>query len=281
MISCKQLIFLRPVFIVLVTGALTSVASAQDRPANLDVPYVPTPHNAVARMLEMAAVGKNDFVIDLGSGDGRIAIAAARDRGARALGVDIDPARVREANENAKAAGVAGRVTFRQQNLFDTPIGEASVLTMYLLEKVNLQLRPRILSELRPGTRVVSHQFDMGEWKPDQHTAVDSRDIYLWIVPAKVDGRWEVTSGSRRFAIELKQTFQKIEGVATIDGRPVPLRNARLRGSLVQFTIDTGKWGRLALRGRVSGSTIEGIPVRSRATSGRYAAASWRATRRS
>jgi precorrin-6B methylase 2 len=280
MIVFKQLCF-RPVAVVLVTGALAGAVLAQERPFKLDVPFVPTPHAVVTRMLEMANVRENDFVIDLGSGDGRIAIAAARDRGARALGVDIDPARIEEANENAAKAGVAGRVTFRQLNLFDTPIGEASVLTMYLLESVNLELRPRILSELRPGTRVVSHAFDMGDWEPDQRAKVGGRDVYLWIVPAKIEGLWELNSGNRRFAVEFKQRYQKIEGTATIDGRSVPLRNAQLRGDVVQFAIDIDKEGPLALRGRLVGDAIEGMPAQDGAGSGPYATASWRATRRS
>ena len=170
-------------FIVISAAAL---AERGETPA-LDVPYVPTPPEVVERMLDMAEVKPDDFVIDLGSGDGRIAIAAAK-RGARAFGVDIDPQRVEEAQENARRAGMQGRVSFRRQNLFDTRIDEATVLTMYLLRKVNLELRPRVLDELKPGTRVVSHAFSMGDWKPDGHSEVGYRQVYLWIVPAKVAG---------------------------------------------------------------------------------------------
>jgi SAM-dependent methyltransferase len=281
MVPSKLPVRFRPLVLMLLVGAVTSTALAQDRPAKLDVPYVPTPPAVVARMLEVANVRQNDFVIDLGSGDGRIAIAAAKDRGARALGVDIDPARIREANENAKNAGVADRVTFRQQNLFETPIGEATVLTMYLLEEVNRRLRPRILAELRPGTRVVSHAFDMGEWEADQHSTVNGRDVYFWVVPAKVEGRWEVNSGNRRFDIDLKQTFQKIQGSASINGRSAPLRNAQLRGDMIQFTVQVGEEGPLALRGRVVGDAIEGLAAQGGTSSGSQAAPSWRASRRS
>jgi SAM-dependent methyltransferase len=281
MVPFKLPVRFHPFVLMLVAGAMTSAALAQDRPAKLDVPYVPTPPAVVARMLDLANVRENDFVIDLGSGDGRIAIAAAKDRGARAMGVDIDPVRIREANENAKNAGVAERVTFRQQNLFETPIGDATVVTMYLLEEVNIRLRPRILAELRPGTRVVSHAFDMNEWEADQHSTVNGRDVYFWVVPAKAGGRWEVNSGNHRFEIDLKQTFQKIQGSASINGRSTPLRNAQLRGDVIQFTVQVGEEGPLALRGRIVGDAIEGLPARDGASTGRGTAATWRATRRS
>jgi hypothetical protein len=152
---------------------------------SLDVPYVPTPQSVVDKMLDMANVTGEDYLIDLGSGDGRIPIAAATRFGTRGMGVDIDPARVHEAKANAVNARVADKVEFRKQDLFETDLGQATVLTMYLLPRVNLQLRPRILSKLKPGTRVVSHSFDMGDWKPDQKITVDGRKIYLWIVPER------------------------------------------------------------------------------------------------
>ena len=138
-------------------------------------------------MLELANVTKNDFLIDLGSGDGRIPITAAKRFGIKAMGVDLNPDRVHEAKVNAVNARVANMVEFRKQNLFETDISKASVLTMYLLPEVNLQLRPRILRELKPGSRVVSHSFDMGDWKPDKEVMVDGRTIYLWTVPEKKD----------------------------------------------------------------------------------------------
>jgi hypothetical protein len=152
---------------------------------SLDAPYVPTPPSVVAKMLEIAKVTGEDYLIDLGSGDGRIPIAAAKRFGAKAMGVDIDAARVQEAKTNAINARVADMVEFRKQDLFETDLSKATVLTMYLLPRVNLQLRPRILNDLKPGTRVVSHSFDMGDWKPDQKVKVDGRTIYLWIVPER------------------------------------------------------------------------------------------------
>jgi SAM-dependent methyltransferase len=149
----------------------------------LDVPYVATPQAVVDKMLEIANVTGDDYLIDLGCGDGRIPITAAQRFGTKALGVDIDPIRVQQANTNAAGARVTDKVEFREQDLFKTDFSKATVLTMYLLPRINLELRPRILSELKPGTRVVSHAFDMGDWKPDKMVEVEGRKIYLWIVP--------------------------------------------------------------------------------------------------
>lgn len=164
--------------------AVPAVAQAQRTP-QLDVPYVPTPQDVVDRMLEMAKVKKGDYLIDLGSGDGRIPITAAKKFGVRAMGVDLNPTRIEEARKNAKEAGVEDLVEFKQQDLFKTDISKANVLTMYLLPGVNMKLRPRILSELKPGSRVVSHAFDMGDWKPDETDTVDGRRVMMWIVPEK------------------------------------------------------------------------------------------------
>jgi SAM-dependent methyltransferase len=148
-----------------------------------DVPYVPTPQTVVDKMLELAAVTKDDVVYDLGSGDGRIVITAAKKYGVRGVGVDIDPERIKEANANAVLAGVADRVKFIEQDLFKTDLKEASVVTLYLLPEVNLRLRPKLWSELKPGTRVVSHAFDMGDWTPEQKVEVEGKTIYFWVIP--------------------------------------------------------------------------------------------------
>ena len=150
-----------------------------------DVPFVPTPEKVVERMLEIAKVGPNDLVYDLGSGDGRIVIAAAKKHGARGVGIDIDPERVKEARANARSAGVSDRVEFREADLFKTDLSEATVVTLYLLSSVNLQLRPKLLSELKPGTRIVSHAFDMGDWKPLRTEKVGSSTVYYWVVPER------------------------------------------------------------------------------------------------
>ncbi|AFY78201.1 MAG: class I SAM-dependent methyltransferase [Hydrococcus sp. C42_A2020_068] len=153
----------------------------QERPR--DVPYVPTSQPVVEAMLELAQVNKNDVVYDLGSGDGRIPITAAQKYGARGVGVDIDPERIQESNANAQKAGVTDRVRFIQQDLFKTDLRQATVVTLYLLPEVNLKLRPKLLQELRPGTRIVSHSFDMGNWKPQRTMQVGGTTIYLWVVP--------------------------------------------------------------------------------------------------
>jgi ubiquinone/menaquinone biosynthesis C-methylase UbiE len=150
-----------------------------------DVPYVPTPEKVVERMLEIANVGPNDLVYDLGSGDGRIVIAAAKNHGARGVGIDIDPDRIREARANARSAGVSDRVEFREGDLFKIDLSQASVVTLYLLSSVNLQLRPKLLSELKPGTRIVSHAFDMGDWKPLRTEKVGTSTVYYWVVPER------------------------------------------------------------------------------------------------
>lgn len=244
-------------FAAALVAGLSVSAQAQVR---LDVPYVPTPQSTVDRMLEMAKVTADDYVIDLGSGDGRIAVTAAQKYGARAFGVDINPERIREANENAKQAGVTDKVTFREQDLFKTEIAEATVLTMYLLQSVNLRLRPRILAELRPGTRVVSHAFDMGEWEPDQQDTSFGR-VHMWIVPAQVQGRWNVEDGEGgSLTIELEQEYQRIKGRATIDGRSVALQAPTLRGADISFVIEHDDAKRL-FRGRVDGDRMEAVPA--------------------
>jgi precorrin-6B methylase 2 len=153
----------------------------------LDVPYVPTPYNVVAKMLEMAKVKQNDIVYDLGSGDGRIVITAAQKYGASGVGYDIDPKRIKEANENARTAGVTDRVRFVQQDLFEADLSEATVVTLYLLPEVNLKLRPKLLRELKPGTRIVSHNYGLGDWDPIKTERLDSGTgehlVFHWVVP--------------------------------------------------------------------------------------------------
>ena len=166
--------------ILLPTRAL---AQALTEPERLDVPYVPTPQEVVDRMLEMGKVGKNDVLYDLGCGDGRIVVTAAKNRGARGTGIDLNPVRIAEAKENAKTAGVADRVNFKVGDLFQADVSPATVVTLYLLPSVNVKLRPRLWQQLKVGTRVVSHAFDMGpEWPPEKKDEVDGRTIYFWTI---------------------------------------------------------------------------------------------------
>jgi SAM-dependent methyltransferase len=180
-------------YIAVVLPAVCVAGQSAPQPRQLDVPYVPTTDEAVTAMLKLADIKSADVVYDLGCGDGRIVIAAAQKFGARGVGVDIDPARIRQAKENARKAGVEKRVRFEENDLFKTDIHEASVVTLFLLNSVNLKLRPKLLRELKPGTRVVSNTFDMGDWKPDKELAVDGPDdgtslsqyLYLWTVPER------------------------------------------------------------------------------------------------
>jgi ribosomal protein L11 methylase PrmA len=165
--------------------ALLAQAQKQHATQYPDVIFVPTPQEVVEDMLRLANVQKGDVLYDLGSGDGRIAITAARKYGIKATGIDIDPERIREANENAKKAGVTNLVQFRQENLFTADFKDATVITLYLLPDLNVKLRPKLWNELKPGTRIVSHQFEMGAWKPEKKLESNGRTIYFWTVPPK------------------------------------------------------------------------------------------------
>ena len=176
--------------LALTLSVIVGVAASAQQPAaqrplrEPDVIYVPTPPAVVAAMLKVANVGPGDVVYDLGSGDGRIPIAAVKDFGAaRATGIDINPERIKEANANVRAAGVGDRVRFLNEDLFEANISEATVVTLYLLPSLNLKLRPKLLKELKPGTRIVSHAFDMGDWKPERTLTVDGRMVYFWTIP--------------------------------------------------------------------------------------------------
>lgn len=168
-------------FCLLALGGLPLAAQWEEQVG--DVPFVPTPQEVVEAMLKLANVHKGDIVYDLGCGDGRIVVTAAQKFGARGVGVDINPERIRESNENAKNAGVTDRVQFIEKSFFDADIKDATVVTLYLLSDINLRLKPKLLKELKPGTRIVSHSFDMGDWKPDKEVGINHRKIYLWIVP--------------------------------------------------------------------------------------------------
>ena len=200
-----------------------SPAAAQD-----EVPFITTPDHVTLAMLELAGVTARDVVVDLGSGDGRIVITAARRFGARGLGVEISPELVRKSRDNARAAGVADRAEFREQDLFRTDLAQAQVITMYLLPEFNLQLRPRLLA-LAPGTRIVSHDWDMGEWQPERSITLDVPDkaigrekrstVHLWRVPARVGGLWCTAGGS----LAVTQRFQAISATLSAEGADAPL----------------------------------------------------------
>ncbi len=176
---------LRRHFLELATGSLLSQPAGAQYGESGDVPYVPSPDEVVAEMLKLAAIKKDDVLYDLGCGDGRIVVTAAKQYGIRGVGIDINPERIQEANENAKSAGVSGKVRFIERDLFKAEIAEASVVTLYLLRSVNLRLLPKLRSDLKPGTRIVSHQFDMGDWAPLRKVTLGTRMLYLWVIPQK------------------------------------------------------------------------------------------------
>jgi SAM-dependent methyltransferase len=217
-----------------------------------DAPFIPTPEEVSLQMLQVAGVVPDDIVFDLGSGDGRVVIAAARDFGARGVGVEIDPQLVSLSRDAALAAGVASRVAFLWQDLFKVDLTAATVVTLYLSEDVNLRLRPKLVRELPPGTRVVSHDFDMGDWEPDRVQPVRSRSrehrLYLWLVPAAVAGAWQSRIGAETVPLVLTQHFQKLAG--TLGDQPA---TGRLSGARIELSA-----GSLTLRGVVSGDVIEG-----------------------
>ena len=242
--------------------------------ADSRVPYVPTPQGVVDHMLEIAKVGPADYVIDLGSGDGRIVITAAKKHGARGFGVDLNPDRIKESNDNARRAGVTDKVAFYQRNLFETDLAQASVITMYLLPRVNLELRPKLL-ELAPGTRLVSHDFDMGDWRADTHIAVrdddkyggagGTSDIYFWVVPAKAAGTWHwqapVAGKPQSYEIRLDQKHQVITGSVWIGGRTATLQGASMRGAEIAFHFTSevnGSPVKHEYSGKIEGGTING-----------------------
>ena len=215
-----------------------------------DVVWVPSPQELVDKMLDMAKVTPKDFVMDLGSGDGRTVITAAR-RGATALGIEYNPDMVALSRRNAEKAGVAAKATFNEADIFKTDLSKASVITLFLLTDLNLRLRPTILT-LKPGTRIVSNTFRMGEWEPDQTVELGCDTYctaYLWIVPARVEGKWRSGPGD----LVLKQEFQKISGTVTNGNVSAPISRGSLRGDQITFTAGGAEY-----RGRVNGNAIEG-----------------------
>ena len=245
-----------------------------------EVPYIQTPSNVVDAMLAIADVGPQDYLVDLGSGDGRIVIAAAKQYGARGLGIDYDQTLIAESRANAALAGVSDKVRFLQQDIFLADFRDATVVTMYLLPEVNLEIRPRILFGLRPGARVVSHDWDMGEWEPDRRMVVPAPEkivglkkestIHLWVVPARVAGYWRGTltgpGGEQSVVIEFGQRFQNAS--ATVWLRRWNLNGtARLQGDRLSLGLDRGSWMpdsgplRFTLQvadGRLEGGAIDG-----------------------
>lgn len=261
------------------------LARAQPVSWQFDVPFVPTPYVVIEEMLRLARVTPQDFVMDLGSGDGRVLITAAKKYGARGIGVDLDGDLVAESIDAAAAAGVSDRVKFLQQDLFKTDISQATVITMYLLPGVMMRLRPLLLN-LKPGTRLVSHDFRLEDWNPDVTTQI-RKNSFLWIVPAKVAGKWDIkftlpgATTEQNINLELRQKFQEVDGFARYDGRHAQVWESRLSGDQLSFVIvddrDRDNEASLYFEGRVNGEVIEGR-VR-RGTGNAQTVHDWRAVR--
>jgi SAM-dependent methyltransferase len=252
----------------LALAAFATTALAQTQPkdrdfqpqvgqAGKDVIWVPTPDDLVDRMLRMAQTTPKDFVVDLGSGDGRTPIAAAKKFGARALGIEFNPDMVDLSNRSAAREGVTANAKFIRGDIFETDFTQATVVTMYLLPGLNLKLRPKIL-EMKPGTRVVSHQFNMDDWQPDETTNLDGRRAYLWIVPAKVNGTWRILSGSDVWDATLEQRYQVVDGSIRLGALNAGLRETRLVGDRISFAFVDNSGVRRDFTGRVNGAAMEG-----------------------
>ena len=255
----------------LIASLFVFSAKAQDlQPVKDAGPYVPSPQSVVSDMLRYADVNANDFLIDLGSGDGRIVLTAAKVFGARGFGVEIKDELVKKSNETAQQEGLADRVKFLKQDLFKTDMSQATVITMYLLpDTVNL-LKDKFLDELRPGTRIVSHDYPLTGWIPEKYVQMDLEDkvmisgvtttlIYLYLVPAKVQGRWAATMppavSQKPAYLHLRQQLTRVSGSLRVDGRDIPLEDATLRGDKISFKL-SGRKGEFT--GLVKGNSIEG-----------------------
>jgi len=250
-----------------------------------NAPYVPTPQSTVDRMLELAKVGPSDFVIDLGSGDGRIPITAAKRFGARGVGIEIEADLIEKSRFDAKWEGVADKVTFRAEDLFTTDLRPATVLTLYLFRELNIQLRPRILEQMKPGSRVVTHDWDMGEWEPDVSLVSPAPDkpvgldrnskVFLWYVPARMAGRWRLeatTAPGRAATVTFAQTFQRFEGALEDQDARAEVGGGRARGTAVRFSVSGALPWSGAYEGTAEGDSVRGEIVRNGAVAGKFTA---------
>ena len=237
-----------------------------------DVVWVPTPESVVNKMLDLAKLTAGDYLVDLGSGDGRTVITAAK-RGARAMGVEFNPDMVALSNQAAAKAGVSDKVKFINGDIFATDFAQASVITLYLLPSLNLRLRPTLL-EMKAGTRVASHAFNMAEWEPDETANIEGRQAFLWLVPAKVAGTWNLQVAGQARELALQQTFQMLTGSVKAGADTASLADARLRGDEVRFVI-LEKGIKREFAGRVQGNSMSGTVK----TAGQSDAA-WNASKR-
>jgi len=279
---------------VVVCAAPACAQEKSKEPDRTGGPYVPTPQVVVDQMLRMARVNAADFVMDLGSGDGIIVLTAAKQYKARGMGIEIDPELVKLSNDSAKRDGIADRASFQVQDVFKADVRKATVVTLYVLPDMMLSLRPKLLAELTPGTRIVSHDYHFREWTPDNRMTFDvpekkemvgfsSTSLYLWIVPASVGGRWRVEYSGVKPAgpvtLDLNQLYQNVNGTALVGERKTELANVKLRGDAFEFSLDSGgrAGDRFLYRGKVAGDTMQGeVHWGTGVAPRRYA---WKATR--
>ena len=225
-----------------------------------DVVYVPTPHEVVAEMLRLAEVDNRDTVYDLGCGDGRLVITAAKKYGARGVGIDIDPERIKESNANAQKEGVTDKVKFMEADLFTSDIHEATAVTLYLLSTLNQKLRPKLFSDLKPGTPIVSHDFDMGDWEPEQKITVKgpwrSHTVYRWTIPAKAAGTWQWKNNGASYKLAVTQRYDRVEPRLTRNGKDIPVRDAKLKGASLTLQLDGSPEGPSAIYAEIDGNEM-------------------------
>ncbi len=253
---------------VISTGLLAQEFVPEVGQRGKDVVWVPTPNDLVDTMLDIAKVTSSDFLVDLGSGDGRTVIAAAK-RGARAVGIEFNPEMVKLSVNSAKQEGVSDRAQFLNMDLFEYDLTKATVITMFLLPEINLKLRPKLL-DLKPGTRIVSNTFTMGDWEPDLEVETNDNShswttALLWIIPAKVEGTWKMPQGE----LKLTQEFQMINGSLTNGSKNAAIREGRIRGNEITFSVDGTKY-----TGQIKGNTMSGKSTRGSGT-----ASDWIATK--
>jgi SAM-dependent methyltransferase len=231
-----------------------------------DIFYVPTPQYVVNELLEIAGTNKDDIVYDLGCGDGRFVITAAKKYGARGIGIDIDPERIQESAANARRAGVADRVKFIEADLFKTDVSQATIVALYLLPELNLRLRPKFFKELKPGTRIVSHDFDMNDWEPDVKGKLGNSLYFLWILPADVAGIWNVTLPSPtgqdlNSTVQVRQRFQELDGHAVSEEMAIDISDLKVKGDTVSFFLSRkiSQWRvDMHFKGQVKGDSMSG-----------------------
>jgi SAM-dependent methyltransferase len=276
-VALAQMTAWRVALLAFLAAARAAGASAQTP----DVMFVPTNIDVALGMLRLAGVTAGDVVYDLGSGDGRLVIAAAQRFGARGVGIEIDPSLVADATRNADTAGVADRVSFRKADLFATDLRPASVVTLYLTPSLNLRLRPKLFAELRPGARVVSNNFDMGDWTPDSTVivkgmAMANTPVRLWIIPARIGGRWQLSvDGGPELSLTFRQQLNQAGGEASMGGRRDALAEVRVRGDSFGFVVPSnGSRGAMRFSGRVAGDSASGTVL-----GGSAAPRAWRAVR--